>query len=163
MTENLQYKKAAGSWTAFPAMVEITLTDDTATDKIGPFPSGATLKLAGERTVELGIKVVETDKTALELMDDLRGVDLEIYFDTGKINGNWLEFYAKVANPIPSMKTKIPDKPINFDFVLSIAEQTSNVSVTPSSELPTAAHSHSTATLVTGKNGFYCWVETAVA
>ena len=162
MTDNMQYKLPNGNWTRFPGMLKITIDDVTATDKIGPNPAGNSYKMLGERDVQFGINIIESDVDSLELVDTLRGYHMEIYFDTGELNGNYIELYAKDVISIPSLKLQIPDKPIKYDIVLGVEPNSALVSLNPSTALPAAAHSHGTNATVTGKNVYYAWVKTAI-
>ena len=153
--------KVSSSWTNVGHLLKGQIMDETDSQEV-VFSDGNSIEIDGKRKVKLVMTLAQTSKEEMELLDDLRGSIYEGYYYNGIIDGKHQEFYFKALNVIPKMNLEIPGSPMQVVFEFSVNPQSSDVSVTPDTDLPSSAQA-SGVSPVAGKNPYYVILETAAS
>lgn len=110
----------------------------------------------------LNIVLAQVTKEILDTIDGILSTGRPLYFYNGLDNSVYQEFYFPKANLIENINLSMKgDEHQTIALEFSVVPQTSNVTVTPSTGLPTDAKSHGTGSLQTGTNPFFIVLETA--
>ncbi len=151
------------AWESLGHIISGKINDKTDNIEV-VFADGDGVDLDGKRKVTGEFVLAQTSKSEIELLDVLRTSSFPMYFYNGIKESKYQEFYFKEVKIIADMELAISGNELQkILFKFSGVPQTANVAPTPSTDLPTAAKSHATATPVTGKNKYYVVIETAVA
>lgn len=137
--------------------------NDIDADVNDTFANGETITIPSTETCGLDIVFSQVEKAVIDQLNDLRGSAFKGYHDMGKnLNGDYLELYFPELTCTKNIKLQMDSKAImRLDVKFNVLPQPDLVTATPSTDLPTDAHSHGTGTPVTGKSYFYLDVETA--
>lgn len=113
---------------------------------------------------ESGIMLVigQMKKEIHDDIDGLIGKSVKLYVDNGIDSENYyMDIYAPECEIIDAFDIELKGSSHQVMGVeLSFCPQSAIVSPTPSTDLPTDAHSHATVTAVTGSNIYYALIET---
>lgn len=150
--------KINNTWTNIGHLLTGEVVDETDSVDV-TFHDGNGTTLDGKRVVQLVLKLGQTSKAVLELIDDLRGLEVEGYYNNGKVGVYWQEYYFKALRIIPKKRLGAPGTPKALDLVFAVQPQASNVSVTPDTGLPTNAYAEGESPIA-GKNKYYVILET---
>ena len=153
--------KISSTWTNIGHLLKGQVMDETDSQEV-VFSDGNSIELDGKRKVKLVMTLAQTSKEEMELVDDLRGGSYEGYYYNGIVDGKHQEFYFESLNVIPKMNIEVPGSPMQLVLEFSVNPQSSNVSVTPDTDLPSNAQATGSSP-VSGKNQFYAILETTVS
>lgn len=134
-------------------------TEDTA-DIV--FADGESFKKRTTRMCTLQIVLAQVSKEILDTIDGILATSVKLYYYNGIANGKYMEFYAPEAEGYASYDLNMSGnshQTLTIEF--SIFPQSSNATVTPTTDLPTDRYS-AIATLVTGTNPYYVLLDTTV-
>lgn len=134
-----------------------------AADKVPiKYNNGYKFDKRASASCSLIVILAQVTKEIFDTIDGILASGRPLYFYNGLDNSVHQEFYFPKANLIENIDLSMAgDKHQTIALEFSVVPQTANVTVTPSTGLPTDAKSHGTATLQTGTNPFYIVLETA--
>ena len=162
--QNLQvYNNVTDGWLTLGIVGEATFNDtDTAVDV--PQADGPVTVKSGATKSSMKVVINQNDSAILSRIAGLKGKKLKLYYDNGADDaGHYQEFVSmsctmmkEFAIPLKGGAAQLVGITINFN-PLSPNE------CTPSTDLPTAAHSHSNVTKQTSASPFWHSIDTAPA
>jgi hypothetical protein len=139
--------------------------NDIDSDVNDTFANGETITIPSTEKCDLDMVFSQVEKAVIDQINALNGSSFLGYHDMGKnLNGDYMEIYMPELTCSKNIKLQMDSKAImRLDVKFNVLPQSALVSCTPSTALPTDAHSHGTGTPVTGQSYFYLMVETAAS
>ena len=158
---NFYVKLGTGDWENLGKLVSGKLSRKTDIASV-ELADGETVQKRGKRLCTLQITLAQMSAAILNRLDELESQPLKAYYDNGFSDGTYMEFYMPDIEIVENFDVDMKGsshQAIALDCI--IQPQSSVVTCTPSTDLPSVAHATGS-TLITGKNVYYLPIDTTI-
>lgn len=148
------------AWTKISRMCKAKFVNKDKTGTI-TFVDGAEEMLKTGEQRNLRIELSDQDLATLDNLEALSGGSYPVYINFGKVNGKGQDFYAPEVAIFKDTEWESPSGDgLRNAILLQPVKQSSNVTVTPSSGLPTSSWSTANSSPQSSTNPYWIIIET---